>query len=258
MACALTLSLALPALAADTTVSPGSDGKYSGVTGNQNAGTQSTYTSGDASKNSTTTTFVGVINPTMIKATIPTQVTFDIDPTIDLTTTTNPCYDQVTEPTITITNGSKVPIYCYVTKVEGSAGITLTATSTDMNDAAKKQYVMFGLTSTAKTTTALASGNWMLGDSSKKGFGAIPSGTNSGRYYLDGASTCTAIGVAVAGDTSANVKTLHITAATTDGWKSGEAFSIKPTFVVSVKDPTATGDTATGKITVPAITQSGS
>lgn len=215
LALAMSVSLTVPALATDSpaVTNPDSEGTY------QTGGTQAVP-------------FTGVIKPTQIKATIPTAVAFDIDPTIDVTAADYSAVaskqtDQVTAPeNIQVVNGSDIPIYVSVTSVTVSDGVTLTNAPANLSNS---KSVMFGLTNTAPTSSAgLATAtDWIVGS------GTGGAGDLASPYRIG--NSVPAVGTADNG----NVLSIYIRAVTLKGWAANDEFVVTPTFVVSATAPTA-------------------
>lgn len=196
-----------------------------------------------------TVPFIGVIKPTRIKATIPTQVVFDLDPTINVTegyTATGAADSakvaQVTQPTpgnLKVTNNSTVPMYVYVANVT-TKNATLTQAVADVKD--KDKNVMFALTPEAPAQAdALTTANdWM-----KPVNGTVDSTVyrdkDAKTHYLlnvkpADSGTATGTGGFDAVAPAADLE-LYINAVSLKGWTADETFTVMPTIVVSVHNP---------------------
>lgn len=271
LACALTLSMAVPAFAADGN-GDGYDDTTSNYIGGQTitgtpdtdikGGTQEIYKTG----NGRAVPFIGVIQPTQIKATIPTQVVFDLDPTIDVANldpeTNSQWYAQVTNPSnLKVANNSTVPMYVYVSNVTASVteGTAITLTN-DPADLTTARAVMFGLTSTAEAVGAAQTlgadpNHWMVPKD-----GATDTTVKiTQNYDKDGDGTATdnemsyVLNPAKASFTGNPSKVsqydavaagadlrLWVNCASVTGWTSDDVFTVMPTIIVSAKDPDVT------------------
>lgn len=259
LACALSLSLAVPAFAADDNGDGYDDttGAYLGgqtvISPSVEGGTQEIY----KTDNGRSVPFIGVIKPTQIKATIPTQVVFDLDPTIDYSTVDSEWYAQVTNPeNLKIVNDSTVPMYAYVKDVttyvdDTETAVTLGNTPTVLDTA---RGVMFGLTSTAKAedgSQKLAGSvdHWMVpkgGADADKNNVLI---TGDKVYMLNklngtGDGTNTSLYTAIApSDGAANGDdelALWVNCVSVNGWAADDVFTVMPTIIVAAKDPDIT------------------
>lgn len=264
LACALTLSLAVPAFAADDNHDGYDDTTGAYVGGQTITGTPDTdLKAGDAETYHTdggrAVPFIGVIQPTQIKATIPTQVVFDLDPTIDLDNVASEWYGQVTNPTnLKVVNNSTVPMYVYVSEVTtkvnaGDTGVTLVNKPDTLKTTARQ--VMFGLTSTPEAggqTLASNEDHWMVPKNAGTDDSVLI--TNDKHYVLnplkaaapaDPTKVSKYEAVAPTGDADGkDVLQLWVNCASYVGWASDDVFTVMPTIIVAAKDPDVTPEYA--------------
>lgn len=274
LACALTLSMAVPAFAAD-----GDGDGYDDTTGNYIGGQTVTGTPDTDLKGGTAETyhtdggravpFIGVIQPTQIKATIPTQVVFDLDPTIDLDNVASQWYGQVTNPSnLKVVNNSTVPMYVYVSEVTTMVDNGTAVTLVNKPDALKTtaRQVMFGLTSTpeagGQTLTGTAD-HWMVPTDGTTNPSVLI--TDSKHYVLNPLKT----GADIPGDATKVSKyeavapddgtagsgpdelQLWVNCASYKGWSSDDVFTVMPTIIVAAKDPDVTPEYTASTVTDP-------
>lgn len=283
LACALSLSLAVPAMAAtgadghthkddnnNATGTAGSDGycdicgtphgingynaDYAYVGENNLTGVPDTDLDPGAvgtykDESGRTVPFIGVIKPTRIKATIPTQVVFDLDPTIDVTVdgysaTESAKTDQVTQPTageLKVVNNSTVPMFVYVANVS-TKNATLTQAVADVKDDTKPKNVMFALTPTAPATadTLATANDWMKPVDGSTDTTVYRDSSTKTHYLLnkydESASKFTPVAAAGTAD-NADTLPLYINAVSLNGWAADETFTVMPTIIVAVHDP---------------------
>ena len=171
-----------------------------------------------AEEGSTTTTLNGTIAASKLVVTVPQNITFSIDPTIEAETTTS----QIVQPDVKITNGSIVPIYARISSVavsqtaEGKDDVNLVNTTGALSGA---KTMMFGLKSPA-ITDFTNSADWLV------------RGAQSGSYLLS------ADGKLAANDNKddgADELLIMICGQAGAGWSAGDTFTLTPTIVVSAK-----------------------
>lgn len=268
MAMALSLSLAVPAFAADGDGDGYDDttGEYIGgqtITGEPDTdlkeGTQGTYEI-DTGK---TVPFIGVIKPTQIKATIPTQVVFDLDPTLNVVSDwteiksggkTDINYAQVTNPTnLKILNNSTVPMYVYVSDVKVSgdgftaANLVNTNTASELNT---PKNILFGITSTpaGAVDSIAAADHWIVPKSATDSTVVIDTDKHYVLNPLKGVapadptkvSKYQGVAPVSADGTTPGELPLWVNAISITGWNSDDVFTVMPTIIVAAKDPDVT------------------
>lgn len=217
-ACALALGLALAAPGAAFAAPADASGSID------------VAATGAASPSSTIT---GTIHATTLKVTVPTVVAFDIDPgatagvTKDATTQKR---GQYTSPAnYTIKNYSAVDVYGYVSKVEVE-GVTLVDQTSALKKTAGKTgageiSAMVGLCDKDEGMSLGNRNAWLMADATK--------------YY---AFNKTARGKLAASENAptdeGGTATMYIYGAVKNGgWAENDSFKVKPTFKISVTDP---------------------
>ncbi|MCH1942156.1 hypothetical protein [Holdemania massiliensis] len=165
------------------------------------------------------TVITGNIKATQLKVTVPTAVSFDIDPTL---TASDPS-SQITAQSsnIKITNGSIVPIWVKISSIAVASTTATTPTlvqSWPASDGGKN--LMFALKAEAqKPTNFTTAAQWLT------------SGRITSNYFINSDGK-----LGPAEDTATNSVTMKIYGKTGKGWKAGDSFAITPTFTVSVKE----------------------
>ena len=275
MACALSLSLAVPAMAVNDGVLNGATDGFD-ITGDSTTyGGSETVTNGGevvvgkeyTYKDNTghTVPFVGIIKPTQIKATIPTKVVFDIDPTKTVwetgySATASLGNDQVTAPNnIVVKNNSTVPMWVYVSSVTTKNAELINTAGTNGAGLSGDRTVMFGLATTKSTVTDLGDAgkaNWIVPlstlDSSKtytagadNVYKTYTDASTNTHYILESTEANGAASAATVGPVKPNTADgatpgemqLYINAVTKTGYKADETFTVMPVLVVAVKSP---------------------
>ncbi len=166
------------------------------------------------------TTLNGTIKATTLSVTIPLTAAFDIDPTKYSATDPNIQVGGNQSSGYKIVNNSAVPVYVYISGVSvPTSGVTLvdTVAGLDTNKA-----LMLAI---SEKPTAAAS------DISNTGFWLKTSMT--GKYYMDTTQ-------ANKGKLDANGGTMNlkIYGMTQKGWSNADTFAVKPSFTVTVTEPT--------------------
>lgn len=168
-------------------------------------------TSTNTGSNSAETELKGTIVATTLKVTVPTKITFDIDPTINVSSPVNVTGQLTNVPsTIEITNGSLVPVYAKINKVVVTQGVTLVNTESDLGT---DKAVMFAYKETGKVTGFTNTADWLMTTVS-----------DSAPYELNSDGGKIAAGEKL---------TMQMCAQTINGWAAGDNFTITPTIVVS-------------------------
>lgn len=164
------------------------------------------------------TEFTGTIAATILSATIPTKVAFDVDPTKDPATGVQ---NQITEPDIFIENNSTVPIFLKVSDVasdSAASGVALVSTESGNT-----------VTQADGTTVRLSGKKTMFTVKQTK-----PSGYGTAGEWLT-------VGNGLNFNVLPNQKAIntdkqiqvYVCGQTGNGWKVGETFKVTPTFVIS-------------------------
>lgn len=196
----------------------------------------------------TDTVLTGVIKPTTLSVSVPTAVTFSVDPGADPSFTgapTGATIGQFGNPSnYTITNKSRVPIYAAVTSV-AAADCTLTdtfanleaGTATDpkvmvaLNDHANSDGAGNKLLSVDATTPTQSTG-WLAGGTTSAPYFAFHQ-NDAGTDVADGrlAAGVTSAGADVTDDT--NKASMYVYGAVKgEGWNTGDKFTVTPTFTI--------------------------
>lgn len=166
------------------------------------------------------TTLNGTIKATTLSVTIPLTAAFDIDPTKYSEADPNVQVGGNQSAGYRIVNNSAVPVYVYISGVTvPTSGVTLVDNVSGL-DTGKSLMIAI-----SEKTTAAAS------DVSDAGFWLKTSMT--GNYYMD--STRSNKGKLAA---SGGTMDLKIYGMTKTGWSNAETFAVKPSFTVTVTEPT--------------------
>lgn len=173
----------------------------------------------------------GHIKVTNISVQVPMTSSFDIDPNKTVAAGGDggaQMGDQATN--YTITNLSTVPLDISITKVTPVTGVELVQTVAALD--AKDKNVLFAIREASETVPKLPGGAG--GDDAKW----LSSGVLATPYKVAataGKNTIQASGAAGGADSL----TMKVYAATKKGWKSGDSFTITPTFTVSLNTTTS-------------------
>lgn len=194
-------------------------------------------TPGEATATGTpTSTITGTIHATTLKATVPTKVSFNIDPGATQGTAVDGSTQkrgQYTSPTnYTITNYSAVDVYGYVSgvTVDGAALVNATGNLKKTPGAvgAANISAMVGLSNQDSDMALTDATDWLMSDSNK--YYAFNKATH-------GKLTASANAPTAAGGTS----TMYIYGAVKNGgWAENNSFSVKPVFKITATDPSPT------------------
>lgn len=193
-------------------------------------------------------TVEGTIKATQVKVTVPLKAAFDIDP--GKCSAALKSADGLVNAGVvtqasnyTITNGSVMPVWVYVTGIEAKAGgdlkdIDLVNTKADLEayTTTGNNKVMIAIKD-ADRDAAIAAKKITEVDGAQFWLSATkPTGDN---YYLDAdhTNTTTTYGkLDEDGGTKASM-TLNVYALTKGTWSDGMKFAVTPTFTVSATDP---------------------
>lgn len=181
--------------------------------------TQVTAPSGTAS-----TELEGTIKATQLVVTVPANVQFQIDPTKDASADPTA---QVTQPTIEILNSSVVPVYVNINKVQAQ-DVKLVDDASDLEDHTQKN-LMFALGEKGTSKSYTTASDWLMETTSTGGTTAyaLNSTTNS---------KIAAVTKSSGAETPGKME-LSIFARAELGWEAEDTFTITPTFVVTVVEP---------------------
>lgn len=168
----------------------------------------------------TTTTISGKINVTTVSVTVPLTAAFDIDPNT---------YDGAVGTQITgqsadykITNNSAAPVWVYISKVEETDVTLVNNTAALSGD--KTMMLAIKKNGTATTSAVTTPGFWMT---------PATVNDNTGKYVLDPDSAADKGKIASGASMS-----LELYGLTQKGWAHDDGFTIKPSFMITVSDPT--------------------
>lgn len=200
----------------------------------------------------TDTVLTGVIKPTTLSVSVPTAVTFSVDPGTNPSFTGAPgsaTIGQFGNPSnYTITNKSRVPIYAAVTSV-AAADCTLTDTFANLEaGTATNPKVMVALNDQKNNDGAGSTLLSVDATTSTQSTGWLPSTGLSATtpyyaFHQDNATTPNSItnGLLAAGKTSAgadvtdgtNAASMYVYGAVKgEGWNTGDKFTVTPTFTI--------------------------
>ena len=192
----------------------------SGTTGAYGAALPSVSTGNvTAETDGVETTLNGTIKATTLSVTIPLTTAFDIDPTKYSATDPNVQIGGNQSSGYKIVNNSAVPVYVYVSGVTvPTSGVTLVD---NVSGLSTNKSLMLAVSE--KTTVAAS-------DISDPTFW-LKAGTGL-KYYMD--STRTNKGKL---DANGGTMELKLYGMTEKGWSNAETFAVKPSFTVTVTEP---------------------
>ena len=184
------------------------------------AGTEAAESLGTPTK----TTINGTINVTTVNVTVPLTAAFDIDPNK---------YDGNVGTQITtqssdykIVNNSASPIWVYVSAVEAE-DVSL-VDSISALDTSKTMMLAIKEKSTVTTNAATTKDFWMT----------TAVDNNTKKYVLDPDSAANKGQIAAKSGSTPGEMELYLYALTKTGWSHEDKFTIKPSFMITVSDPT--------------------
>ena len=177
-------------------------------------------------------TITGHIQITNISVKVPITSSFDIDPNKEVAANADATAQMGQQAeNYMITNLSTVPLDISITKVEPSAGVTLVDT---VNDLSADKSVLFAIREANEAVPKLPGTKnnavWM---NKADIVGGAP-------YYVKGSSAYTIQAADDTVDGGADTLKMKVYAATKKGWKSGNSFTITPTFTVSLTTDAST------------------
>ena len=178
----------------------------------------------DSSGNSLNqTTIEGTINVTTLSVTVPMKTAFDIDPNkYDDTTKANQITTQSAD--YKITNNSSSPIWVYVSAVAQDK-VKLVQSPAKLSEATSMMLAI--KKSGTKTDTAMTDENFWLKTDGGAGY----------KYVLD-PDTDTTSDSTLKGKIAANSEmSLELYALTKTGWTHGNTFTVQPSFMITIADP---------------------
>lgn len=218
-ACALALGLALAVPATAFAADPAAE------------------TPGDMSATApSTSTITGTIHATTLKATVPTKVSFNIDPGAAQGTAADGSTQkrgQYTSPTnYTITNYSAVDVYGYVSgvTVDGATLVNATGNLKKTPGAVGTSNIsaMVGLSNQDSDMALTDTTDWLMSTVS-----------DSNKYYAFNKTTHGKLTASTNAPTTAGgTSTMYIYGAVKNGgWAENDSFSVKPVFKITATDP---------------------
>lgn len=172
----------------------------------------------------------GTINATKISVSVPTKATFNVDPTVaagvDADADNAHLHGQFESPTnYQIVNGSKVPVYAYISKVDlPTSGTVKDLSLTKKTAEVKDHAIQFAVVGAGGPTLALdAEAGWLDASTAK--------------YFAFNAD---AHGKIAAGDTgnSAGMDFYGAVSEAAGAWAQGDTFVVQPTFTITTTEPT--------------------
>ena len=177
-------------------------------------------------------TITGHIQITNISVQVPITSSFDIDPNKEAAANADATAQMGQQAeNYMITNLSTVPLDISITKVEPSAGVTLVDT---VDDLSADKSVLFAIREANEAVPKLPGTKnnavWM---NKADIVGGAP-------YYVKGSSAYTIQAADDTVDGGADTLKMKVYAATKKGWKSGNSFTITPTFTVSLTTDSST------------------
>lgn len=202
LAMMLTLGASVSALASET--SPGSvetNGEIKSLSG------------------SATAELKGTIKATNLVVTVPSNIPFFIDPTVEASPSgTDNVKAQITAPVgdIKITNNSVVPVYAKISKVEQDE-VTLVNAKNSL--ATTNKSAMLGIKETGDISDFNTQTDWLT--------------TSTTDYYLSSNNGF----IGATGDSENNTLTLEVCGQAGAGWAADDTFTVTTTIVVSVTAP---------------------
>lgn len=193
-------------------------------------------------------TLEGTIKATQVKVTVPLKAAFDIDPgkcSAALATADGLVNAGVVTQAsnYTITNGSVMPVWVYISGIEAKTGgdlkdIDLVNTKTDLQayTTGGNNKVMIAMKDAALEATIAAKKITEVDGAQFWLSATKPTGNN---YYMDAdhANVTTSYGKLDEDGGTKDSMTLHVYALTKGTWSDGMKFAVTPTFTVSATDP---------------------
>lgn len=168
-----------------------------------------------SSGSTATTNLVGKIVATQLKVTVPTKITFDIDPTIEVKGTIDVTRQLTNKPSnIEIVNESLVPVYVKINNISVTGGANLVNKEADLSG---NKTVMFAYKKTGTVSDFNTEADWLMLDISSSNIYALSN--DGGKIDVPSSSN--------------NKLTMEMYAQTINGWAAGDSFTITPTIVVS-------------------------
>lgn len=198
------------------------------------AGTPENVIAADGTKSSVIT---GTIKPTTLKVSVPTVVSFDVDPgatpaatAVDATTKIS---GQFKSPSnFTVTNYSVVDVYGYV------SGVAATGATLSQTGAAAGVRAADGTAWDTVPTVQVVASDTAPGDfaTPAKWFDTA----KTKKLYAFNEATKGKLAASLDGTTKGGEATMHMYGQVTQGgWKAGDTFTVTPTFTIKTADPGA-------------------
>lgn len=172
---------------------------------------------------SVTTTLEGVIKPTQLKVTVPTDIPFDISGGINVAGSRDVTGQITNRPeTLQIINESIIPVYVYITNVKVSDGLTLVRSEDGLSN---DRSLMLGFREKNTVHNFKLPSDWL-----QEGAAETP-------YFLNENGGRISAGIQTDSGTQPGVMDLEIYGQLGEGWTASETFTVTPTYVVSVRRP---------------------
>ena len=198
------------------------------------AGTPAEIASSATGSNSASSAITGTIKPTTLKVSVPTVVSFDVDPGKDAAVATpdaNKVSGQFRSPSnFTVTNYSVVDVYGYVSGVTATGatlsqtGATAGAHAADGTAWTTEPAVQIVASDTAPTNFSTAA-DWFDTAKTKK-------------LYAFNEADKGKLAASADGTTAGGEATMYLFGQVAKtGWKANDTFTVTPTFTIAVTDP---------------------
>lgn len=201
------------------------------------AGTPTEIASSATGSNSASSAITGTIKPTTLKVSVPTVVSFDVDPgatpaatAVDPTTKVS---GQFKSPSnFTVTNYSVVDVYGYV------SGVAATGATLSQTGATAGVRNADGTAWTTAPAVQIVASDTAPGDfaTTAKWFDT----TKTKKLYAFNSSTNGKLAASADGTNKGGEATMHLYGQVAQtGWKANDTFTVTPTFTIATADPGA-------------------
>lgn len=205
--------------------------------GDPAAGTPAEIKSSADGKNSASSAITGTIKPTTLKVSVPTVVSFDVDPgatpaatAVDPTTKVS---GQFKSPSnFTVTNYSVVDVYGYV------SGVAATGATLSQTGATAGAHAADGTTWATEPAVQIVASDTAPGDfaTAAKWFDT----TKTKKLYAFNSTANGKLAASADGTAAGGEATMHLYGQVAQtGWKTGDTFTVTPTFTIATADPGA-------------------
>lgn len=197
------------------------------------AGTPENVIAADGTKSSVIT---GTIKPTTLKVSVPTVVSFDVDPGATpsyYAANSDGVSGQFKSPSnFTITNYSVVDVYGYVSGV-AAAGCTLSQAGPTAGVRAADGAAWDTLPAVQIVASDAAPGTW---DAPADWFDTV----KTKQFYAFNSGSHGKLAASADGTAEGGKATMYMLGRVTQGgWKAGDTFTVTPTFTIKTADPGA-------------------